>query len=158
MSAAVLIRPAMRRILRAGAASGRSGKFMTVTAFFDPAQPGKSMRSIIQRVATGPELSQDLSLAEARFGMSAILGREVDEVQAAIFLIALRMKRETDEENKGILEAVRERTDRAVASAPEVVDLADPYDGYNRTLTPTPFLPAVLAAAGAPTFSHGVRL
>ena len=130
---------------------------MTVTAFFDPAQSGKSMRSIIQRVATGPELSQDLSLAEARFGMSAILGREVDEVQAAIFLIALRMKRETDEENKGILEAVRERTDRAVASAPEVVDLADPYDGYNRTLTPTPFLPAVLAAAGAPTFSHGVR-
>ena len=57
---------------------------MTVTAFFDPAQPGKSMRSIIQRVATGPELSQDLSLAEARFGMSAILGREVDEVQARV--------------------------------------------------------------------------
>ena len=130
---------------------------MTVTAFFDPAQPAKSMRSIIQRVATGPELSQNLSLAEARFAMSAILAGEVDEVQAAVFLIALRMKRETDDENKGIMEAIRARTDRAVAPVPDVVDLADPYDGYNRTLTPTAFLPAVLAAAGVPAFSHGVR-
>ena len=35
--------------------------------------------------------------------------------------------------------------------------MADPYDGYNRTLPASPFLPAVLAACGVPAFSHGVR-
>ena len=56
------------------------------------------MRSIIQRIATGPDMSKDISLAEARAGMNGILQGEVDPVQAAIFLIALRMKRETDDE------------------------------------------------------------
>ena len=43
--------------------------------------------------------------------MSAILNGEIDEVQAAIFLIALRMKRETMEEHIGILEALLKFTD-----------------------------------------------
>lgn len=51
------------------------------------------MRSIIGRIATGPELSKDISLEEPRFGMSALLNGEVDPIQAAIFLIAPRMKR-----------------------------------------------------------------
>jgi anthranilate phosphoribosyltransferase len=38
-----------------------------------------------------------------------------------------------------------------------VLDMADPYDGYNRTLPASPFLPAVLAACGVPAFCHGVR-
>jgi anthranilate phosphoribosyltransferase len=39
----------------------------------------------------------------------------------------------------------------------DVLDLGDPYDGYNRTLPAAPFLPAVLAACGVPTVSHGVH-
>ena len=66
------------------------------------------MRSIIQRIATGPEMSKDISQAEARAGMRAVLDNAVDPVQAAVFLIALRMKRETDEENRGILDAIRD--------------------------------------------------
>lgn len=118
--------------------------------------PKLAMRSVIQRIATGPELSKDISREEARHGMKLILEGAVDPVQAAIFLIALRMKRETDEENQGILDAIREATHHAVATADEVVDIADPYDGYNRTLPPSPFLPAVLAACGVPAFSHGL--
>ncbi|MEY6432859.1 anthranilate phosphoribosyltransferase [Thioalkalicoccus limnaeus] len=114
------------------------------------------MRSIIQRIATGPELSKDVSLDEARIGMAAILANEVDPVQAGIFLIALRMKRETDDELKGILDAVRETTCTVVADVDEVVDIADPYDGYNRCLPAAPFLPAVLAACGIPTLTHGL--
>ena len=64
------------------------------------------MHSIIQRIATGPELSKDLELEEAKAGMQAILRGEIDDVQSAIFLIALRMKRETEAENKGILSAI----------------------------------------------------
>ncbi|MDC3316195.1 anthranilate phosphoribosyltransferase, partial [Candidatus Thioglobus sp.] len=64
------------------------------------------MHSIIQRVATGPELSKNISLEESKQAMEAILNNEIDEVQSAIFLIAMRMKRETMDENIGILMAL----------------------------------------------------
>ena len=115
------------------------------------------MRSIIQRIATGPELSKDISRDETRRGMRAALDGTVDPVRAAVFLIALRMKRETDEENLGILDAVRETTDTVTAAVDEVVDLSDPYNGFNRNLPVSAFLPAVLAACGVPAVSHGVE-
>ncbi len=115
-----------------------------------------TMRSIIQRIATGPELSKDISEEEARLGTAAIFEDKVDPVRAAIFFIALRMKRETAEENRGVLDAIRDYTTSVTADVDEVVDLADPYDGYNRTLPASPFLPALLAACGVPTVSHGL--
>lgn len=116
-----------------------------------------AMRSYLQRIATGPELSKDISLEEARHGMQLILDGEADPVQAGIFLIALRMKRETDDETRGILEAIRAATTRVEARVDDVLEMADPYDGYNRTLPASPFLPAVLAACAVPTVSQGVR-
>ncbi len=115
------------------------------------------MRSIIQRIATGPDMSKDISQAEARAGMRAVLENAVDPVQAAVFLIALRMKRETDEENRGILDAIRDIAISTTAPVDEVLDLSDPYNGYNRSLPAAPFLPAVLAACGIHTVSHGVE-
>jgi anthranilate phosphoribosyltransferase len=119
--------------------------------------PVAVMRSIIKRIATGPELSKDISLEEARDGMRFVLDDQVDPVQAGIFLIALRMKRETDDENLGVLEAIREATCTVTAPVDEVMDIADPYDGFSRTLPASPFLPAVLAACGVPAVSHGVE-
>ena len=116
-----------------------------------------AMRSYLQRIATGPELSKNISLEETRHGMQLILDGEADPVQAGIFLIALRMKRESDDEVRGMLEAIRETTRRVEANVDDVLDMADPYDGYNRTLPASPFLPAVLAACGVPAFSHGVH-
>lgn len=121
------------------------------------AQASLEMRSIIQRIATGPELSKDITADEARSGMRAILEGVVDPVQAAIFLIALRMKRETDEENKGLLDGIRDHTETVTADVDEVVDIADPYDGYNRTLPASPLLPALLAACSIPSLTHGVE-
>ncbi len=119
--------------------------------------PKTIMRSIIQRIATGPDMSKDISREEARAGMNAILDNAVDPVQAAIFLIALRMKRETDDENKGILDGIRDNVTSITAEVDEVLDLSDPYNGYNRSLPAAPFLPAVLSACGVPTLSHGVE-
>ncbi|MGH8579379.1 MAG: anthranilate phosphoribosyltransferase [Gammaproteobacteria bacterium] len=119
--------------------------------------PAFLMRSIIQRIATGPELSKGISREEAWAGMRFILERKVDPVQAGIFLIALRMKRETDDENQGILEAIREVAHTVTAPVDEVIDLADPYDGFNRMLPSSPFLPAVLATCGVPAVTHGVE-
>ena len=115
------------------------------------------MRSIIQRIATGPELSKDISRDEARRGMRLVLDGAVDPVRAAVFLIALRMKRETDDENLGLLDAVLETTDTVTAPVDEVVDLSDPYNGFNRNLPVSAFLPAGLAACGVPAISHGVE-
>ncbi len=115
------------------------------------------MHSIIQRIATGPELSKDISLEEASLGTAAILRGEIDEVQAALFFIALRMKRETDDENMGVLDAILKLSQSRIAEVDEVVSLADPYDGINRNLPLAPFIPAVLAACGLATISHGLH-
>ncbi len=117
----------------------------------------KMMHSIIQRIATGPELSKDIAQEEAYLGMKGILEGQIDPVQVGIFFIALRMKRETDAENKGVLDAVLEATERVTADVDEVVDIADPYDGYNRCLPAAPFLPALLAELGVPAVNHGLE-
>jgi anthranilate phosphoribosyltransferase len=117
----------------------------------------KTMHSIIQRIATGPELSKDISMQEAKLGMQAILEDAIDPVQAGIFLIALRMKRETNEEFKGILDAILDATQRVTADVDEVVDIADPYDGYNRCLPAAPFLAPLLAELGVPAICQGLE-
>lgn len=117
----------------------------------------KTMHSIIQRIATGPELSKDISLEEARLGMRAILENAVDPVQAGIFFIALRMKRETQDEFKGILDAILDATQRVTAEVDELVDIADPYDGYNRCLPAAPFLGPLLAELGVAAVCHSLE-
>lgn len=89
--------------------------------------------------------------------MRAILANGADPVQAAVFLIALRMKRETNDENRGILQGIIDAATAVEAPVDELVDVADPYDGYSRGLPASPFLPAVLAACGIPAISHGLE-
>ncbi len=115
------------------------------------------MRGCIQKVATGPEYSKDLSFDEAYAAMRVILEGRADPVQAAVFLIALRMKRETDDENAGVLQAIMDSMQAVTADVDEVLDIADPYDGYTRGLAVSPFLPPVFAACGLPAVSHGVE-
>ena len=99
------------------------------------------VRDAIGRVATGPEYSKDLSFDEARRLMQHILEDVTDPVQAGIYLIALRMKRETEDENGGSLQAVLDATDRVTAEVDRVVDIAEPYDGYLRGAPVMAFLP-----------------
>jgi len=119
--------------------------------------PEKTMTSIIQRVATGPQMSKSISYDEARAGMRLVLEEIADPIQSAVFLIGLRVKRETDDENKGVLQGIRDNTKTIVADVDELVDIADPYNGYGRSLPSSPFLPVLLAEAGAPAVSHGIE-
>ena len=114
------------------------------------------IHSIIQRIATGPELSKNIETEEAEAAMSAILSGEIDQVQSAIFLIALRMKRETMDENIGILEALLKFTDIQKIYVDDLVDLGDPYSGYNRSIPISAFLPPLLAELGLPTLIHAL--
>ena len=114
------------------------------------------LRRCIQKVATGPEYSKDLSFDEAYTAMQDILTGTADPVQTAVFLIALRMKRETDDENAGILQAILDHIPTTPVAVDHLVDIADPYDGYTRSVPMVSFLPAVLAACKVPAVAHGV--
>ena len=116
------------------------------------------MRHCIQKVATGPDYSKDLSFEEARDVMRVILQDDPDPVQTAILFIALRMKRETDDENRGILQALIDSSVQVVSKVDELVDVSDPYDGYARGVPASPFLPAVLASLGVNAVSHGLEV
>ena len=115
------------------------------------------MRAYLQRVATGPEMSKPITRAAARDAMSMILEQRVDPVQAGIYLIAMRMKRETDEENFGSLDALLDAVKRHDVACDELVDIADPFNGYARDVPATPFLAPVLAACGLNAYCHGLR-
>ena len=114
------------------------------------------IHSIIQRIATGPELSKSISLKESEQAMTAILANEISEVQSAIFLIAMRMKRETMDENIGILVALLKLVDCKQSSVENLVDIGDPYSGYNRSIPISSFLPPLLAELGFPCVIHGL--
>ena len=115
------------------------------------------MRDVLQRIATGPTLSKDLPQADAHRAMRIILEDQADEVQAGIFLIALRMKRETDDELAGILAAINAGIVPQPVAVDDLVVIVDPYDGYLRSTPAAPFLPAVLAACGLKVLTHGVE-
>lgn len=114
------------------------------------------MRGVLQRIATGPTMSKDLPQEDAQAAMRLVLDGSADEVQAAIFLIALRMKRETDDELAGILAAIRDGMPTQDLAVDELVCIADPYDGCLRGTPVSAFLPAVLAACGLRVLTHGV--
>ena len=115
------------------------------------------MRACLQRIATGPELSKPLSRAAARDAMEMILARRVDEVQAGIYLIALRMKRETDEENLGSLDALLESREVVQVDCEHLLTISEPFNGCARGLPAAPFLPPLLAACGLNAYTHGLR-
>ncbi|MBL1321454.1 MAG: glycosyl transferase [Methylophaga sp.] len=116
-----------------------------------------ALAEAIKKIATGPHLSKDLTEQEARLAMDEILAGKADPVQAAIFFIALRMKRETDEENSAILESIQLVTMQTSSKVDELLILSDPFNGYNRHCPIAAFLPAVLAASGLATITQGVK-
>ena len=119
--------------------------------------PEKTITSIIKRVATGPELSKSISYKESRASMRLVLEGLADSVQASMFLIGLRMMRETDDEYKRILQDIRNKTKTVVADVDELVDIADPYNVYGRSLSSSPCLPVLFAESGVPAVSHEVE-
>ena len=115
------------------------------------------IRKAIQKVATGPEFSKNISEEESYDTMMDILDNESDSIQAAIYLIAMRMKRETMEENIGSLKALIDRSNIITANVDELLDIAEPYNGFLRNTPLSAFLPAVFSAIGIPCLTHGVN-
>lgn len=115
------------------------------------------MREAIQNIAVGPDRGRNISREMSETVMQGILLGDINHIQVAVFLIALRMKRESMPEFLGLFDALSDSCNSAVASVDDVIVLADPFDGYVRNVTMTPFIPAVLAACGHHAVIHGVE-
>jgi anthranilate phosphoribosyltransferase len=112
------------------------------------------MKSYLQKIATGPKMSKDLSEIEAEDALSLILKGEVSKVRSAIFLIAARMKLETLDENIGYWRAMDKNTIRRQIELNQLLQIADPFDGFNRIPYFGFYAIPVIAAMGLPTYGH----
>ncbi len=119
--------------------------------------PKNVLRKAIQKVATGPEFSKNISEEDSYNSMLNILDRDVDTVQAAIYLIAMRMKRETMDENIGSLKALIDKSNIITSDVDELLDIAEPYNGFLRNTPLSAFMPAVFSSVGIPCVTHGVE-
>ena len=112
------------------------------------------MESYLQKIATGPKMSKDLTGVEAEDALNLILKKKVSKVRSAIFLIAARMKLETLDENIGYWKALDKTTIQHQVRHGRLLQIADPFDGFNRVPYFGFYTIPVLAAMGLPTYGH----
>jgi anthranilate phosphoribosyltransferase len=112
------------------------------------------MKSYLGKIATGPRMSKDLTRAEAEDALSLILNGEVSRERSAVFLIAARMKLETVEENTGYWQALDKTTVKQEVKLDKLVQVAEAFDGFERTPVFTFYTIPLLAEMGLPAYGH----
>jgi anthranilate phosphoribosyltransferase len=100
---------------------------------------------------------KDLSYTQCQEAIDLLFDTSVDDYLKAAFLEAERLKRETLDENKAFLDGFYDRSQRLQTDLPLIIDIANPYDGFNRNLFLGPFIAATLGALGYPTLLHGIN-
>lgn len=98
----------------------------------------------------------DLSEEEAAAVLAEIMGGEVDDIQIAGFLIALRIKGETVPELAGLARTMRALAAPVHAAHDELVDTAG-TGGGRRTFNVSTTAALIAAAAGCRVAKHGSR-
>ena len=116
--------------------------------------PENRMQSYLQKIAAGPKLSKDLTEEEAEDALSLILDGEVSEVRMGVFLIAARMKVETVPENIGYWRALQKHISPRKIALNNLLQIADPFDGFQRIPYFGFYAIPVLAELGLPTYGH----
>jgi len=116
--------------------------------------PENRMQSYLQKIAAGPKLSKDLTEEEAEDALSLILDGEVSEVRMGVFLIAARMKVETVPENIGYWRALQKKINPRKIALNNLLQIADPFDGFQRIPYFGFYAIPVLAELGLPTYGH----
>ena len=113
----------------------------------------KSLLSFYHRIA-GQEFLTEHEMFQA---MDALCDEtELGWVKAA-FLEALRLRRESETENKSALSWCLKKVSHIHTELPFLIDLASPYDGLTRSCLILPFLGMVLGVLGYPCVVHGVH-
>lgn len=113
---------------------------------------GERMRAYLEKIATGPRMSKDLSEQEAEDGLSLVLDHAVSEARAAVFLIASRMKIESLAETRGFSRALDKDTLKREVKLDRLLQIADAFDGFVRAPQFGFYVSPVLAQMGLPAF------
>ena len=121
------------------------------------AWPKGTIQYYIKKVATGKQLSKDLTEEEAYQFLKMILEGKTSPAQNGAFFAAMRMKGETAEEIAGFTKAVQDSSKRISPKVPFLVDLGYPYDGKLRTQILIIGACLVAAAGGVSVMLHGAR-
>lgn len=100
----------------------------------------------IHAVGTGPKGNRDLTLEESKDAMEQILNQSVYSEQAAAFLLGWRLKPETVEEFKGVVEACDMFIKNSDVS--NSIELGYPFDGKANNPYIFPLVAKVLEESG----------
>jgi anthranilate phosphoribosyltransferase len=101
---------------------------------------------------------RDLTAAEAQAAMAAILEGRASDAQIAAFIVALRIKGETVDELRGMVEAMLTAADRVHLDVDgPVVDVVGTGGDGAHTLNVSTLAALVVAGAGVPVCKHGNR-
>ncbi|GJD34734.1 anthranilate phosphoribosyltransferase [Methylobacterium aerolatum] len=111
-----------------------------------------SFKPLLATVAGG----QTLGRADARAAFDLLLSGEVTPVQAAAFLVALKMRGEVIEEIVGAAEAMRARMVRVTAPA-NAVDVVGTGGDHSGSVNVSTLAAILVAACGVPVAKHGNR-
>lgn len=112
-----------------------------------------TLAAAIERLADG----RDLSRAEARGVMDAVMAGEATPAQIGGLLVALRAKGETPEEITGFAEAMRDHVVPVEAARSPLVDVVGTGADAAGTFNISTAAALVAAAAGAAVAKHGNR-
>jgi len=110
-------------------------------------------QELCRRLVSG----ENISRIEAKDAALMILNPDVPEHEKAVILEALRLKRETLDENLGFFDGLWASSRHVQADVPVVIDLSLSYDGFSRTPLLVPFCAPLLASLGYPTLLHGTE-
>ena len=117
----------------------------------------KSPMNQIEEACTQLLNQKPLSRVQLNAFLNSIYTDNIPDYYLATLFEGLRLKEETFEENTTVYDFFAERTLRKSINIPLLVDLATPYDGFNRSYFLQPFLAALLGSVGIPTLLHGVK-
>jgi len=122
------------------------------------------MERFLKEVARGKRGARDLILDEAREAARLIVDGNATPAQIGSFLVAERIKTESEEEILAFAEALREKARRLAdfghegkAGPGTGIDCAGPYNGRRNTFFASWPAAFVLAEAGLAVTLHGVR-
>ena len=101
--------------------------------------------------------AENLSRAEAREFLSALINPAATDAQVAAALAVLAVKGETVDELAGMAEAMRERALRLYSKHARFVDTAGTGSSAVKTFNVSTATAFVIAGAGLPTAKHGSR-
>ena len=99
---------------------------------------------------------QSLPSTSIQTAFEQITSNTIPSYKAASLLEALRLKEESFDENKATHDFFKSKTISESVNVPILLDMATPYDGFNRSYFLQPFVAALLASVGIPSILHGV--